>query len=151
MRQCLDSFNLTAFVEKEAKRALESDLRRGIESAISQALYDPSVRSKIEAAVLDAVRGYFADLKGGQMTERTSEHGWLRFCLDRRRAKGLMWSVWVNHPEWKKMKIGWVEWWDGPFKLFAFQPEAGVLLGAPLLRDLAAFCETLTKEHKARP
>ena len=44
--------------------------------------------------------------------------------------------------------LGWVLWFSC-WRCYAFEPKMGTTFNAGCLRDIAEFCERVTKEHRA--
>ncbi len=46
-------------------------------------------------------------------------------------------------------ELGYVKWF-APWKTYSFEPHSGTVFEKRCLRDIAQFCEELTKEHRER-
>ena len=69
---------------------------------------------------------------------------WIHFIEQEPNKKTRRW--WVGSKD--SIKIGDVKWY-GPWRKYAFFPEPITVFEEDCLRDLAEFCETRTKEHRA--
>jgi len=79
------------------------------------------------------------------------ETKWLRFELaSEQKPKTSVWRL-VTKDNIKNhigSEIGQVRWF-GPWRGYAFFPVGGTVFEQTCLRDIAAFCEQRTKEHRA--
>lgn len=73
---------------------------------------------------------------------------YLNFVLHGTTASGLTNKWRVHNINDDRNILGWVAWY-GPWRKYVFN-AGGALFDAKCLREIADFCESQTKEHKAR-
>ena len=108
--------------------------------------------------ILSAFDDYAADRKAREDHDRAvrAELRWegdyvygthIKFVNKGKSASGktLRWEIIGEDEE----SLGWVKWY-GPWRTYAFDAEPETVYEKTCLRQIAQFCEELTKEHRER-
>jgi len=73
---------------------------------------------------------------------KETKHLW--FVYDHKSPSGLT-QIWEVRNRKQNISLGWIKW-AGNFRKYAYFPNPESLYDATCLRDIADFCEELTKD-----
>lgn len=73
---------------------------------------------------------------------------WLRFVNDRPSESGKT-RLWDVVGVGQGVPLGHIQWF-GRWRKYVFEPKYGTVFDEDCLRDIAAFCESRTKDHRRK-